>query len=142
MGAPKGHPNYASPDNLGGRPVKYTDEFIENEADELEKWMQNPENIFLKRFAFERGYDYDLMTEWSKINKRFFRAYKRLHDWQEIKLGEGGLTKAFDSNFSKFLLIANCGYSDKGNSENEETNAFVEGMRAGMGKSANMMKSD
>ena len=112
MGAEKGHPAY----NLqggGGRPVKYTQEFIEGEAEALEKWMQNPGNIYFKRFAFDRGYSYQRLSEFAEVNDRFSATLLRAREWQEIRLAEGGLTNEFNSNFCKFVMGNACGWSDR-----------------------------
>ena len=40
----------------GGRPKKYTQEFIEKEAEAFEKWMQKPNSVWFEDFANQRGY--------------------------------------------------------------------------------------
>lgn len=141
MPAPKGHPPY-NKNGEGGVPKKYTPDFIEKEAVALEKWLQDDNNIFLKRFAYSRGYSHDRLAEWAEINERFQRAYNLLKEWQEIKLAEGGLTAAFNPGFSKFLLQANCGYRENGEKESSTTNVFIDGVKMGMGKSSNLVEND
>ena len=46
MPAPKGHLNYDT-EGLAGRPKKYDDAFIENEAVELEKWIEKPNSLLV-----------------------------------------------------------------------------------------------
>jgi hypothetical protein len=101
--APKGHPNYATED-LGGRPKKYDDTFIEKEADKLEEWMKKRENIFLEDFAFERGYSYRRLNEWSKENQRFADTYERFQMRQKSILFKGGLGKKFNYNMCALIL--------------------------------------
>ncbi|MCE5315987.1 MAG: hypothetical protein LLG04_01310 [Parachlamydia sp.] len=94
MPAPKGHPPY-NVNGEGGRPVKYDQAFIENEADLLEKWMQVKENIFLEDFCLERGYSYNRAIEWSKDNERFSVTYEMFQMRQKTILFKGGLSKKF-----------------------------------------------
>jgi hypothetical protein len=112
MAAQQGHPAYNT-QGEGGRPVKYTPEFIEAEADALEKWMQNPSNIYFKRFAFDRGYSYQRLSEFAEVNQRFSETMTRAREWQEIRLAEGGLTNEFNGNFCKFVMYNACGWVDK-----------------------------
>lgn len=107
MPAPKGHPNYATDEQLTGRPKKYTDEFIENEADELIKWLKNPNSIWFEDFANYRDYSPRLLSIWAKQNKSFSEAYERAKLWQKSLLIKGGLLNNYNSNFTKFVLI-NC----------------------------------
>ena len=111
-GAPKGHKAY-NEDGEGGRPVKYTDEFIQNEAEAFEKWMKLPGSIYFKRFAFDRGYSPQRLSEFAEQNKRFSEVYLRAKEWQEIRLAEGGLTSEFNSGFCKFVMGNVCGWVDK-----------------------------
>lgn len=103
MPAPKGHPNYDT-EGLAGRPKKYTKAFIEKEADALEEWMQKKENIFLEDFAFERGYRYQRLNEWSKENERFSDTYERFQMRQKSTLMKGGLAKKFNYNMCALIL--------------------------------------
>lgn len=112
MPAPLGHEPY-NKNGEGGRPPIYTKEFIENEALLLEEWMKNPNNIFFKRFALERGYDQSELGNWAKSNERFGRTYKRLKEWQECKLFEGGLLEQFNAKIVALGLSHHCDYKEK-----------------------------
>ena len=70
MPAPKGHEPY-NKNGEGGRPKKYTDEFIANEADKFLEWMSDPKSMWYEDFALSRGYDPDLLSLWAKENERF-----------------------------------------------------------------------
>jgi len=94
MPAPKGHLAY-NKNGEGGRPKIYTTEVIEKEAEALEEWMKDKNNLFLEEFAFERGYDTDKLHVWAKENERFRGTYKRLQERQKIILYRGGLSKKF-----------------------------------------------
>ncbi len=113
MPAPMGHENYASADNLGGRPKKYTKEFIENEAEELNKWIQKDGNVFFNRFALMRGYHPQKFTEFAAQNERFQEVFTMAKKWQELVISEGAITKTFSDGFSKFVLVNHHGWSDK-----------------------------
>jgi hypothetical protein len=112
MSAPKGHTAYEGSET-GGRPLKYTPEFIENEAVAFELWMQNSENVYFKKFAVSRGYHPQRLSEFAEQSEKFSEAYKRAKAWQEIKLVEGGLKNTFNAGFTKFVLINTAGWSSE-----------------------------
>lgn len=112
MPAPLGHEPYPGCET-GGRPTKYTDEFIESEADAFNKWMDLPDSIYFKRFAINRGYHPNRLTEWAKENQKFSCVYEKARAWQECRLAEGGLTNEFNSGFCKFVMGNVCGWVDK-----------------------------
>jgi hypothetical protein len=103
MPAPKGHPPYPGCET-GGRPKKYTQEFIENEADLLEEWMKKKENIFMEDFCLERRYDTDQLSIWAKENEKFSGTYKRFQMKQRSTLFKGGLSKKFAHPMCTLLL--------------------------------------
>jgi len=111
MPAPKGHAPYGG--ETGGRPIKYTKEFIEKEADAFLKWMSKPDSIWYKDFALERGYDPDLLSIWAEENQRFSGVYKRSQAWQQSKLIKGGLLNDYNSSITKLVLANTCGWTDK-----------------------------
>lgn len=112
MPAPKGHKPYQGCEK-GGRPLKYTLEFIENEAEAFEAWMHREESLWYKDFALERGYLPDQLSEWAKTNEKFSRVYKKSKEWQQSKLVKGGLLNKFNAGFTKFVMGNTCGWSDK-----------------------------
>lgn len=112
MPAPLGHPNYAT-EHKGGRPTKYTAEFIEGEAEALENWMKLDTSIYFKRFAFDRGYSQQRLDEFAKVSERFSEVLEKAREWQEIRLAEGGLRNEFNGNFCKFVMANTCGWTEK-----------------------------
>jgi hypothetical protein len=112
MPAPKGHLPYPGCET-GGTPKRFTDEFIEKEADAFEEWMNRPESIWYKDFALERGYDPDQLSIWAKENEKFAGVYKRSQSWQQSKLVKGGLLSVYNSTITKLVLANTCGWSDK-----------------------------
>lgn len=99
--------------NVGGRPKKYTPEFIEKEADALKKWMSQENSIYLTRFALERGYNNRRLYEFKKVSAKFARILGMAKDWQEVKLVEKGLTGVYNANFTKFVLSNSHGWTEK-----------------------------
>lgn len=111
MAAPKGN-KYAA-GNSGQMPSKYTQEFIENEAKAFILWFSQPENIYFKRFALERGYPPDVLADFAKKSEVFGRAYTFAKAWQECKIVEGALFNKLNSNFAKFAMTNLSGWTDK-----------------------------
>ncbi len=119
MAPRKGHEPYPGCET-GGRPQKYTAEFIEKEAVAFEEWMNRPGSIYFKRFAINRGYHPQRLSEFADQNDKFSEVYRKAQAWQEVRLAEGGLTNEFNSGFCKFVMSNVCGWTDK--QENKETN--------------------
>jgi hypothetical protein len=112
MGAPRGHEPY-NKNGEGGCPKKHTKEFIEAEATAFENWLKAPGSLYFKRFAFDRGYSPQRLSEFAAINKRFAEVYAFAKEWQEIRLAEGGLTGEFNGGFCKFVMGNVCGWTDR-----------------------------
>ena len=112
MPAPKGHKPYKGCEK-GGRPVSYTKEQIEKEADLFEQWMKKPDSLYVKEFMFERGYHEDLFSYFAQRNDKFKLVYLKSKIWQEQKLVCGGLKGDYNSFFTKFVMCNVCGWSDK-----------------------------
>ena len=102
MPAPKGHPNYDT-EGLAGRPKKYTEEFIEKEADVLVEWTKNNSNIFIEDFCYQRGYHEARISEFQKENERFSEAYSMFKMRQKVALFKASISKK--SQFSGIALI-------------------------------------
>jgi hypothetical protein len=112
MPAPKKHKPYPGSET-GGRPVKYTTQFIEKEAEAFLEWMERPTSLWYKDFALERGYDPNLFTIWAKENKKFSGVYQRSQSWQQSKLVNGGLIGTYNAPFTKFVMANTCGWADR-----------------------------
>lgn len=123
MPAPKG--NKFALGNQGPSPIKYTLEFIENEAIAFVKWFVKPENIYFKRFALERGYPPDELSNFAKKSEVFARAYRLAKEWQECKIVEGALFNNLNSNFAKFAMANLSGWSDKQQLSGDATNPLA-----------------
>jgi hypothetical protein len=103
MPAPIGHAPY-NINGEGGRPQKYTEEFINDAADKLEIWMKNDKNVFLEFFCFENDIDDDRIASWRHKNDRFKRAYNRFKIRQRGILQQGALTKKYQFNMAQLVL--------------------------------------
>jgi len=112
MPAPKGHAPYPGCET-GGRPKKYTAEFIENEADKFLEWMNDPKSMWYEDFALSRGYDPDQLSLWAKENEKFSGVYKRSKAWQKSLLVRGGLLNKFNSAITTLVLTNTTGWSSK-----------------------------
>lgn len=112
MPAPKGHEPYPGCET-GGRPKKYTTEYIEQLADELIIWIKSDSNYWIKDFCLEKNIDPRLMNDWSKENEKFSDAYSLAKGYQESRIFKGSMQKTFDSGMSKFALVNNHGWADK-----------------------------
>jgi len=99
----------------GGRPKKYTDEWIDNEADVFEAWLakQAKKPIFwYKEFVRMRGYRPEYISEWGHKNKKFSKVLNSAKALQEEKLAMGGLQGHLNPTLSIFLLKCKHGYND------------------------------
>lgn len=106
MAAPKKHAAFNKNDE-GGRPIEYTEAFLEKEAEALLIWFENPSNFYYKKFALERGYSPQRLSEFAKCNQRFSEALEKAKAWQELRLVEGGLQGGYNATITKFVLT-NC----------------------------------
>jgi hypothetical protein len=109
-----------------GRPKIYDTAYIENEAIVFELWLSDINNVFANAFAVERGYDYHLLTEWSRSNKKFSSIYSRAKQMQEIRLLNGGLSGKFKEQMTKFVLVNHHNYAEKSETKvNQETSYTI-----------------
>ena len=106
LAAPVGHKAYNT-NGEGGAPLIHDDEFIHREADAFEKWLLKEDSIYVKRFAFMRGYPAENLSRWAEKNKRFAQALSRAKEAQEIRLVEKGLVGEHKEKMSQFVLT-NC----------------------------------
>jgi len=143
MPAPLGHPPY-NQNGEGGRPQKYTPEFIDNQAIMLIKWLKDPENIFFEDFLLDQDIHPQRFSEWKLVNQRFSEAYELAYKRQESKLKNGSIRKNYDCGFAKFLLINNHGYSDKTESHitGDANNPFAVLINEAQGKSKDLVNEE
>ena len=111
MPAPKG--NKFAKGHGKGAPQRYTDSWIEQEAEEFMKWMQLPDSVFFKSFAVERGYHPNRLQEFANSNKVFSGVLELAKAWQESKLVNYGLFNRVNCGMAKFCLSNHHGYAEK-----------------------------
>lgn len=70
------HPLAHQP-NLGGAPAYYTEEKLNQVADDLEAWSKKKDSIWLYDFFDEQDIDPEYAYRLMKNHKRFFQAYKK-----------------------------------------------------------------
>jgi hypothetical protein len=109
MPAPKGHPPYPGCET-GGRPVEWTDDKLDQLANDLEAWIDEDNlNILIEDFASRRRinekYFYDLM----KRNKKLSNAYSRLKTRQKAEAIKGALTKQYNHATMVWMMAVNHG---------------------------------
>ena len=140
MPVPKGHPNY----NIEGfgRPRKYDDEFIEQEAHALWDWISSTQCLYFKEFAFQRGYSPSKLSIFAERNENFRQALQDAHEWQESRLLKGGLTKEFDSAFTRFAMSQLCGWKDQKTLNVQSNGPIPPWIAEAEGKSKNLVKND
>jgi len=103
MPAPKGHKAYPGSET-GGRPTIYTKEKIEEYADELEIWIKDINNYWLKDFCLERGISGTYLAIWAKKNEKFNRIFKVAYEYQESKIFKGAMKGTYNHTMSKMAL--------------------------------------
>lgn len=84
--------------------TKWTDEVLDGIADDLLAWCDDPDNIFLGKFAKKYGINREYLHRFAKRHKKFRQAYRVAKQHQENVLVEGGLLGAFDKTFAIFTL--------------------------------------
>jgi hypothetical protein len=97
----------------GGRPVKWTIEQVEIEADAFSEFMQRPDVLYYKEFCLERGYHPKRLTEFALLSEKFSRVYEQSKVWQETRISKKALNNEVNSGFSKFFMSNVCGWSEK-----------------------------
>lgn len=90
--------------NSGGRSPIYTEERINEEAIALREWIKQPRNLWLKGFAYERGYSPQRMPEFAEKNKMFAESLEFAKDEQERKFIHGAWSKEMDMTFVKHFM--------------------------------------
>lgn len=104
-GAPKG--NKFAVGNNGGRPPRYTPEFIEKEAEALLKWCKKEDSYYITGFSLERGYSRENLAIWAKKNGEFARAYRIAKETQEYRLFQNSLKGKINPVIAKWGLACN-----------------------------------
>lgn len=75
-GPPDGHAAY-NVNGEGGRPLEYTEEEIENQANDLLQWSLGDDALRLYGFVDKKPYAYSKLAEFAKKNIRFREALEK-----------------------------------------------------------------
>ena len=94
--------------NPVGRPLKYTEEWLKEEAENLLKWIEEDKGLFLGDFAFQQGYSRYRLTEFCTKSNVFSNAYEVAKQWQERKFMLNGLTRTWDPGFTSLCMARVC----------------------------------
>lgn len=102
-------PRKSAPANPIGRPPKYTEEWISEEAKALHEFVAGDKGIYLGSFARQRGYGRQRLTEFEKKSVEFADAMEIARLWQEEKFLTKALTKEWDSAQVRHTMARVCG---------------------------------
>lgn len=116
MPAPMGHPPYPGCET-GGRPVVYNDYFLELLANDLDEWIDDENQIWLKDFFIKKKIDYDRADEFCAKHEKFKLAYKRAKSIQEGRIFKGGLKNKFNAKVVGLGLMHNHGWKEQSKTE-------------------------
>jgi len=110
--SPNPSPKSSEP-HPGGRPPKYTEEWMKDEAIALLEWIKDEKNdpttkIYLGSFALERGYPRQKLSMFAEKNIEFRDAYEQAKTWQENKFLFNGLNRKWDAGFTQYVMARVC----------------------------------
>ncbi len=111
----KGHPCYSiTPEGkyLGGRPLEWNEERIEEVRLKLEEWLLIPSNFWFDDFVLEHKLPSDILARLAKKSDTFLATYKRAVMNQQSKLFKSGLFNITNPAVSIFGLKCNHGWTD------------------------------
>ena len=106
------------------RPV-YDVAFIDNEAQELRKFIKSDHGIYIGSFARERGFSRQRLMEFCQKSTLFADAMEEARQWQEEKFLRMGLTKVWDSAQVRYTMARVCGDMWKASFDKEEADKDV-----------------
>ena len=117
MGAPKNNKNALG--NKGGRPVKWTTSFVEEEIIWMKTYLNSSDGeniVFKKELCHLRNYSYNEFATY--VNKfELFDAIKEVDEILEVRIAKAGMTNEINTTMAIFCLKNNHGWKDK--TENE-----------------------
>lgn len=105
MAAPKGV--VYNVDGLGGRPRRYTDEYVNELAEKLDKWTEIEDNVFIEGFCYEHRIPEETISTELIKNDKFSKAYNRLKTKQKLDLFKGGLNRKHAHPMCALILSHN-----------------------------------
>jgi hypothetical protein len=103
MAAPKGHVAYEG----CGRPKEYTKDIVDELAMHLEEWIEEKDNLFIQKFAYEMRFNHRKVSEFKDISPKFREACDRLDAKQQFSIFEGGLKRKYAHPMCALILSSN-----------------------------------
>lgn len=102
------------------RPPKWTATIIRAEAEALLAWLEQPDNVWFRAFALDRGYHHDYMAKWARRTHKdgtprhpeFAAAWRQAQAVQEYRLIQGGLLSQYNPACVIFTLKNHHGWRD------------------------------
>lgn len=111
--------------NKGGRPREWTEELIEVERQELDKWIHNPENYYLTNFLIERDLDNEGIARFCRYSERFRDTFEKAKRVQESRLVNLAVSKKGDGGFIKFVLQNRAGWKERNEISGDQANPLT-----------------
>mgnify|MGYP003502386824 FL=1 len=106
-----------------GRPTKYTEKWIDEEADILLKWIEEDKGIYIGSFAVERGYCRQKLSDFAKQSAKFMDAMEKARTWQENKFLKNDLTREWDAAQVRYTMARVCGDIWKASYDREDSDS-------------------
>jgi len=119
MGAPIGNKNALG--HGKGRPAKYTEDWLAEEAKSLREWIDDDTHFHLNGFAFEHGYDPSRYQEFQERSVDFAQAFKYAKYKQQERFMLKSLSKEWDGGFARYAMARVCGPEWKASWDREES---------------------
>lgn len=120
---------------MAGRPLKYTDEVLDQLAQSLRDWVKkchkNDEFKLLSEWCFDNEFSPFYFKRYTTRHDGFREAYEWAKTYQEHQVAKGGLNKKLDPRFSQFFLGCQHGWRSKDDVEQQKRdlrNDFVKFM--------------
>lgn len=96
-----------------GRPVEWTKERIDQEADALEEWLKDPNNYYANNFFCDRGISRQHVQPFCEKSVHFSDTWRKAKEIQEQRLINLAVTRKGDPGFIKFMLVSKGGWKDE-----------------------------
>lgn len=104
---------------------EWTDEAIEQLADEMYDWFQDKNNFWISDFAINQMVNRQRFSEFANKNEYFNFIYEQVKLIQESKLVKMGLSKTISSAMPIFALKNVAGWKDSVEVDNKDMNITV-----------------
>jgi hypothetical protein len=79
-----------------GRPIKWTEEAIDDFADQLLEWAKKPDSLVLVSFVLEKDFSAGILQMLAKISPRFAEALNDAKRMLGVRREVGTITKVYE----------------------------------------------